>query len=63
MFDHELMLVHRRRPMMEELGVCTAASRTEITSDSHDLVEAWREMMTRMPSDVYGALKAAMVDR
>jgi len=42
---------------LEDVG---AQSRTEVESESLDLTEAWRELLSRLPNDVYGALLAAM---
>lgn len=61
MFDHRLRLVHDRRPSVEELGRhLPARSTVDTTVESENLTEAWRELLTRLPSDVYMALKMAM---
>lgn len=65
MSDHELRLTHRRRPLVRSMGHAYADSEVEISAASEDLVEAWRELLSRMPNDVYGAVKEAMkgIDR
>lgn len=61
MFEHRLHFVAHRRSLIEELGrAMPARSTVEITAIGEDLTEAWRELLTRLPSDVYGALKQAI---
>ena len=63
MFDHDLQVFHRRHPMTQTLGEHASRSDVEIHASSSDLTEAWRELLSRMPSDLYAALKAAMPDQ
>ncbi len=60
MFNHTLRLTHDRDPMTLTLGDAPYASSIEIEANSQDLTEAWRELLSRLPNDVYAALKAAM---
>lgn len=60
MYEHELRLTHRRRLLTQKLGEASADSEVDIAASSLDLVEAWRELLSRMPNDVYGAVKKAM---
>lgn len=59
-FDHTLQLSHARRPLAAPFGVAASHSDVEVDAHSQDLVEAWRELLSRLPTDVYAALKQAM---
>lgn len=65
MFDHTLRLNHSRRPTTQTLDDIPSESHVEVDASSTDLTEAWRELLSRLPNDVYAALKGAMtaVDR
>jgi len=60
MFEHEITVVHRRSPFVLTLSEVPRESRTEVEASSQDLTEAWREALSRMPNDLYGALREAM---
>lgn len=61
MFKHEIEVRHRRDPMAVQLGLDTPSeSYLEITGISQDLTTCWKEVLSRMPTDLYTALKAAM---
>lgn len=64
MFYHSLEVEHSRVPeviiggegLREE-----ASSNVTVCASGRDLVEAWRELLSRLPNDTYEALKRAMV--
>ena len=60
MFDHQLRLTHVRRDLTTELGFPAANSEIDVSVDSQDLTEAWRELLSRLPNDLYAGLKQAM---
>lgn len=60
MNEHDLRLCHMRRPRFTYTGVPYASSDVDVSASSSDLVEAWKELLSRLPNDVYGALKEAM---
>lgn len=60
MYDHQLRLSHSRRLDVSTFADPPVDSDIEISASSSDLVEAWRELLSRLPNDVYGALKEAM---
>lgn len=60
MFNHHLRFEHDRSLMAGDFATPDARSTVDITATSGDLTEAWRELLSRMPSDVYAALKQAM---
>lgn len=60
MFLHELRLSHRREPVALRYGEPDSRSEVDVNASSSDLTEAWAELLSRLPSDVYAALKAAM---
>jgi hypothetical protein len=63
MNNHEIHLSHRRYNRAASFGEAPVDSVVEIDVDSTDLTEAWAELFSRMPSDVYAAAKAAMEHR
>ena len=60
MYIHEIELRIRRDPMALTVNDAPTQSTVTIDAESPDLTEAWHEVMSRMPNDVYAALKAAM---
>jgi hypothetical protein len=60
MFTHDIHLSHTRHPISHSFAVEEASSSVSITSDSNDLVEAFAELLSRMPPDLYAALTTAM---
>ena len=60
MFSHTLRFTHDRVPLTVTLSKASADSDLEINSRSDDLQTAWEELLTRMPSDLYEALRRAM---
>jgi hypothetical protein len=48
--------------MLQTFGRHVTDSVVEIDCESSDLTEAWKEVIARMPSDVYLALKEAMAN-
>ena len=60
MYIHEIELRIRRDPMALTVNEAPIESTVTIDAESPDLTEAWCEVLSRMPSDVYAALKAAM---
>ena len=60
MYIHEIELHIRRDPMALTLNEPPIDSSVTICAESFDLTQAWHEVLSRMPSDVYAALKAAM---
>lgn len=66
MFHHDIHLAHTRHPLTSPVGALgEASSSVSISVDSTDLVEAMQELLSRMPNDLYAALKQAleMVDK
>lgn len=62
MFEHDLRLVHRRHQLDATLGGrAPADSEPEVDARSTDLVEAVHELLSRLPSDLYEAIKAVVV--
>lgn len=59
-YVHMMELSHRRAPVSATYGQASADSDMSISARSEDLTEAWRELLSRLPPDVYAALKAAM---
>lgn len=60
--DHSLQLSHRRSALIRAANQYYADSEVEVSAHSEDLVECWKELLSRLPNDVYGALKEAMSD-
>lgn len=62
MFDHTLGLEHRRSPLDISTfgGPAPSTSEVSVSAHSDDLVECAKELLSRLPSDVYQALKEAM---
>ena len=60
MHEHVLKLEHERSPVTSVLSSPDSDSTVEVTASSSDLTEAWRELLSRLPSDTYEALKEAM---
>lgn len=57
--EHDLNVRHQRTgPAV--IGRTPASSAVDVSATSTDLTEAWRELLSRLPSDLYAALKAAM---
>ena len=46
--------------MAAEFGRPSADSEIDVSVDSQDLTEAWRELLSRLPNDLYAGLKQAM---
>jgi hypothetical protein len=63
MHEHRLYLRHNRTTFAPTLGEHPSESDLEISASSTDLTEAWREALSRMPNDLYAALKKAMDQR
>ena len=59
-FTHHLSLVHDREPATVRMTRAAVESSVAVDASSEDLTEAWRELLSRMPPDVYAALVAAM---
>ena len=60
LMKHNMRLSHRRYDMAATYEQEPVDSTVEIDVDSTSLTEAWAELFSRMPSDVYAAAKAAM---
>jgi hypothetical protein len=60
MFTHELRLIHSRTPSIVSMEEYRVDSAIDISTSSVDLTEAFRELLSRLPNDVYAALKDAM---
>lgn len=60
MFMHRLELRHDRDDLAPTMDRPEADSALNVAASSQDLTEAWRELLSRLPNDVYAALKAAM---
>lgn len=60
MFHHTIRIGHNREPLIVRLTKASVDSDVDITADSTDLVLAWEEALSRMPSDLYEALRRAM---
>jgi hypothetical protein len=58
--EHTIEITHRRRDLAPEMDAFDIDSRVEIEAHSTNLVSTWSEALSRMPSDVYAALKEAM---
>jgi len=54
---HELELIHYR---YRDVNGEEVPTRVAVEGTSDDLTEAWRELLSRLPNDVYQALKLAM---
>ena len=62
MYHHEIELRVSRDLAYLTLNEAHIRSSVTIDAESPDLIEAWREVLSRMPNDVYAALKAAMAE-
>ena len=62
MYHQEIELLIRRDQTYLTVNETPIQSSVTIDAESPDLTEAWREVLSRMPSDVYAALKAAMAE-
>lgn len=60
MFNHHLRFEHDRSLIGGDFATPEASSTVDITATSGDLTEAWHELLSRMPNDLYAALKQAM---
>lgn len=60
MFDHEIEVKHRREPKTITMSQQPSESSIYITGTSVDLTTCWKEVLSRMPTDLYTALKAAL---
>jgi len=60
MFKHTIRLMHDREPLTSRLDKADSDSDIEINVQSMDLQAAWEELLTRMPTDLYEALRRAM---
>jgi hypothetical protein len=65
MFHHDIHFAHTRHPLTASMGDADTSSAISISVDSADLVEALSELLSRLPNDLYAALKSAlgMVER
>jgi len=61
-YHHEIELRVSRDLAYLTLNEAHIRSSVTIDAESPDLIEAWREVLSRMPNDVYAALKAAMAE-
>jgi len=59
-YHHEIELRVSRDLAYLPLDETLIQSSVTIDAESPDLIEAWCEVLSRMPNDVYAALKAAM---
>lgn len=56
--EHEIRIEHERRPLDREFGTPEAeSSRLSIESYGHDLETVVREVVSRMPNDLYAAFR------
>lgn len=60
MFHHDIHFAHTRHPLSPTFEVPEASSAVSISVDSNDLVEAFSELVSRLPLDVLLALRTAM---
>lgn len=60
MFRHEIELRIDRSDMAATIGTDPADSTTLISARGTDLTSVWAEALSRMPNDVYQALKNAL---
>jgi hypothetical protein len=60
MRHHNLRLVHNRYDQTLAYDKSPANSEVDISADSDDLTEACRELLGRLPADLFAALKEAM---
>ena len=60
MHEHRLALSHYRGDIAVTLDRPSADSDVSVDTTSTDLTEAWRELLSRLPTDLYAALRAAM---
>lgn len=60
MFRHALEVHHRRTSEVHHIGQRPIDSDVNVAAESDDLVETWKEVIRRMPSDLYSALREAM---
>ena len=60
MYAHTLTLTHDRETIALLMGEVNTSSSVDIDAHSTDLTEAVCELLSRLPSDVYAALKAAL---
>lgn len=58
--EHRLTVTHRRWDAASPADRRASDSEVEVRAGSADLTEAWRELLSRLPSDVYAALRVAM---
>lgn len=57
-FEHEVHIEHERRPLDRVFGEPEAdSSRLTIESYGHNLETTVREVVSRMPSDLYAAFR------
>ena len=62
MYAHTLRLTHDRSPMALSMADADVDSAIDVEAHSNDLTEVWRELLSRIPADVYAALRVAMVE-
>ena len=60
MYHHEIELRVSRDLAYLTLNEAPIQSSVTIDAESPNLIEAWHEVLSRMPNDVYAALTAAM---
>lgn len=58
--EHEIEVTHRRDLAAVTADQAPVNSNTYASASSTNLVEAWRECLSRLPNDTYAALKEAM---
>ena len=63
MHEHRPYLRHNRSTFYQTFSAHQSESEVEVNVSSTNLTEAWREALSRMPNDLYAALKAAMDQR
>lgn len=59
-YYHSLNIFHNSKDAGHIGSVKGSEYEVELNSSSHDLVEAWGEVLSRMPTDLYTALREAM---
>lgn len=60
MFDHDIYFSHNRQLIAKDFATPDANSAVSVTVNSGDLVEAWSELLSRLPNDLYAALQTAI---
>lgn len=60
MFEHRLRFEHRRTQVLRSDASIPVESDLEVDATSVDLVECCKEMLSRLPEDLYKALSVAL---